>query len=359
MRVKVSELQEGCILSDHVYSKTSNPIIAKKTILTSPLIEVLKVYLVQDVSVESTLVDGKPFKPIEVLEEDLGEIREEKNFFSEYLSAVQTYKKFFQSWQSGAYIDISKVRKFFIPLLEKAKDEPSELFMLHHYSTKEDYLFHHSIAVGLLSWFIANKLNLDKGDALQVAMAGLLSDCGMAKINSQILFKKTALSEMEYKEVRLHSTYSYKMLLSTPLLKENAKIAVLQHHERLDGSGYPRGENGNRINLFAKIISVADVFHAMISERLYRSKQSPFKVLEMILQDYFGKFDIGAIKALTSIITNFSTGSKVILSNGEKAEIIFIETQFPTRPIVKVITTGEMIHLGKQRNIHIDEVLKD
>jgi len=80
---------------------------------------------------------------------------------------------------------------------------------------------------------------------------------------------------------------------------------------RLDGTGYPIRLKTKPMNLFPKIIAVADVFHAMTSERAYRKKQSPFKVLEMIFHDDFGKFDIAVVKTLLSSFVNFSMGSQV------------------------------------------------
>ena len=82
------------------------------------------------------------------------------------------------------------------------------------------------------------------------------------------------------------------------------KLAILQHHERLDGSGYPRGDKMEQISVFSQILAVADVFHAMTSERIYRSKESPFKVIELIKEEEFGKFDIKVVQALHDLVGN-------------------------------------------------------
>ncbi|WP_246944332.1 HD-GYP domain-containing protein [Bacillus pinisoli] len=359
MKVQVNQLREGCILSMDVTSLTNKPVIPKKTVLTKEKISVLHAFLVNEVSVEPTLVDGSPFRPGEVM----GDPEESQNedlylpFSSHYLKTVQDFKKVFQSWQSGSQVDIVKVRQFFIPLLERSIKTPSEIFMLHHYSTKEDYLYHHSVAVGLLSGFIGNKLNYEKGQWIQIAIAGLLSDCGMAKVDPSILNKQTALSPEEYNEIRIHPTHGYKMLLNLPVIREGVKLGVFQHHERIDGSGYPLGINGDKIHPFGKILAVADVYHAMTSERAYRSKQSPFKVLELIIQDSFGQFDIPVIQALTAGIANFSIGTRVKLSDGQVAEIVFIESKSPTRPMVKIESSQEFIQLAQRRDLYIEEIL--
>lgn len=363
MRVKIKELKEGCILTEEVFSRTSRPIIPNKTVLTKELIEYLQAFLIKDVKVQKTLVNGIPFIPSETIEEDNNkkEIETEKErelTLSElFLQSVRDYKKEFSAWQSGLPLDITKVRSIILPLIEKLDGNESHIFNLHHLSTEKEYLYQHSIAVGLLSAFIGKKLNYSKGDIVQLALAGCLADCGMAKITATLLNKTSSLSASEFEEIKNHPTYSYRMIQNSSLLRDAAKLGIFQHHERLDGSGYPLGEKIDKIHPFAKIIAVADTFHAMTSARLYRKKQSPFKVLEMILQDNFGKFDIPVIKALQSGIMNFSIGSKVKLSDGQVAEILFIEDHSPTRPLVQLLDTQEIIHLDKNRNIFIEEVI--
>ncbi|WP_257985540.1 HD-GYP domain-containing protein [Bacillus sp. V5-8f] len=357
MRVKTQYLIEGTILSKDVPGLANRPIMAGKTILDHDHIEVLKAFLVTDVSVEKTLINGLPFVPKEIIDQE-GEEQEssDSGFIPSYLKAVQSYKQLFKTWQAGTPMDVSKVRELIIPLFNKAMDNPSELFLLHHYSTTTDYLYHHAISVGLLSGYLAKKLNLERGDVLQIAMAGCLVDSGMAKIPLKILEKKTSLTTDEFNEVKPHPIYSLQMLQNSSILKEAVKYAILQHHERLDGSGYPSGKKGEALHPFSRIVAVADVYHAMTSERNYRKKQSPFKVAEMILQDDFGKFDIGVVKTLLSCITNYSIGSRVKLSNGYIAEIIFVESNAPTRPMVK-LDSGEILPLTKNRELFIEDVL--
>ncbi|MFD1734938.1 HD-GYP domain-containing protein [Bacillus salitolerans] len=361
MKVQINQLQEGCILSTDVTSLTNRPIITKKTVLSKQHIKVLHAFLIREVNIESVLVNGQPFQPGEKSEEYHEENTEEKAtpLISLYLKSVQEFKAYFQSWQSGSQIDIVKIRKFFIPLLERVVNAPSELFMLHHYSTKKEYLYHHSVTVGLLAGFLGKKLNYEKGEWIQVAIAGLLSDCGMAKVHPKILDKQTALLPEEYNEIKMHPTHGYKMLQNLPVIREGVKLGVFQHHERIDGSGYPLGITGEKVHPFGKIIAVADVYHAMTSERNYRSKQSPFKVLELIIQDSFGQFDIPVIQALTSGIANFSIGSKVRLSNNQIGEIVFIESKSPTRPMIKLDLNGEFIQLSKRRDLFIDEIMTE
>ncbi|MCM3664436.1 HD-GYP domain-containing protein [Mesobacillus subterraneus] len=361
MRVNVDNLKEGCILTDDVLSKTNRPIMSKKTVLSNQLIDILKIFLVKEVEVEKTLVNGMPFNAPAIgvdIKAGASTNSADYNFIDLFLRTKQDFKKEFISWQSGMQIDIAKLRGIIVPLIEQTDINSSDIFHLHHYSTKTEYLYDHPLAVGITSAFIAKKLNYGKGDVTQIALAGCLSDCGMAKISPNLLNKKTTLTVEEFEEIKKHPTYSYQMVKNSPLLKDGAKIAILHHHERLDGSGYPFGEKANRIHPFAKILAVADSFHAMTSERIYKPKHSPFKVLEMINEELFGEFDITALKALSSAIMNFSIGSKIRLSDGQAAEIIFVEEKNPARPLVRLVDSDEILALEKNRHLHIEEIIQ-
>ena len=363
MRVKTMDLIEGCILSEDVYSRTSRPIVKENTVLTNELIEVLKLFLIANVDVNHTLVTGETFNPSEILidvnnaKSGSLHVQEKKEFTTLFLEATQQYKAHFKLWQSGLPIDISKVRTILLQLLKETQEKPSQIFYLHHLSTKEEYLYQHALAVGLLCGFIAKQLKYTQGDIVQAALAGLLADCGMAKVQSSIIQKRAALTHNEFREIKNHINYSYQMVQHIPSLKEGAKVAIFQHHERLDGSGYPMGIKSNKIHPIAQIIAVADTYHAMTSERMYRKKQSPFRVLELMLQDQFGQFDISALNALCSEIANFSKGSQIKLSNGQLGEVLFITEKSPTRPLIKLNDTGEILNLEKFRELYVEEII--
>lgn len=357
MRVSVSQIEKGTVIAKDVFSKTNHPIIKEKTVLTDAHIHILKTFLIREVEVERTMISGKQLSPPDEDANEKAIHSEDEEFNKMFFEATKSYEKEFRSWQSGMLVDVTKIRSFMLPLLKKMEEENVSVFLLHHYSTKDNYMYHHPIAVGLLSGYIAKRMNYSLGDTVQIALAGCLANCGMAKVNEKILHKKTALTREEFMEIKNHPILSLKMIEKTPFLKDEAKLAIYQHHERLDGSGYPHGEKGNKIHPFAKIIGVADVFHAMTSERLYKSKQSPFKVLEMMLEDHFGQFDLEVLQQLSNAIMTFSIGSKVQLSDGRIAEIMFIDQQSPSRPLVKVDETTEIIDLVQARQLYIQKVI--
>lgn len=355
MRVRTSQLQEGCIVSNDIFSLTNTPIIPKNTVLTNEHIQVLHVFLVQDVQVEAFLINGESFTPTEIVEEVEVEIKE-SSIAEAYLKSVGKYKQLFESWQAGALLDITKVRQIILPLFKRILEQPKEIFSLYKYINRDDYMYHHAVTVGLLSGYLGKKLEFNKGDCNHLAIAGLLSDCGMSKIDPKILTKGTSLTYGEYKEVKRHPLYSYRIIEKIPLIKDSVKLAVLQHHERIDGTGYVLGVTGERLHPFGKIVAVADVYSAMTSERPYSNRQSPFEVLEEIRRESFGKLDLKVVEALTNSVGIISIGTKVKLSNGQSGEIVFIDKSQPTRPLLKM-NEYEFLDLKTDREVYIEEII--
>ncbi|WP_374724289.1 HD-GYP domain-containing protein [Calidifontibacillus erzurumensis] len=363
MKVHPNQLKEGCILEKDVFSLTNFPIVPRKTVLSAETLEIIKAFLIKEVHVEPILATGEPFKPDQVLEADIAIAKDEEiqefnpSFIELYLKAVYSYKKFFQRWQSGISIDMPALRTVIVPVIEEALKMPRVLFTLHHYSNADNFLYHHSINIAALSAVLAKTLNLPKGDCIQIGLAGALCDAGMAKINPKIITKKGVLTLEEIDELKKHPVYSFMMIKNINLLKDEVKKAVYKHHERIDGSGYPNGISGDYLSIYERIIAVSDVYYSVTSEQHNKNKQSPFKALEFILQDQFGKFDGKVVQALTELMTNFTTGTKVRLSNNKIGEIVFIEQSSPTRPMVRLIESGEIIYLIHNRDLYIEEVL--
>ena len=180
----------------------------------------------------------------------------------------------------------------------------------------------------------------------------------MAKVNTKIRNKKSLLTEDEYSEIKKHTIHSFQMIKDSSLLKPEMKLAIFQHHERLDGSGYPKGEKMEKISIFSQIIAVADVFHAMTSERIYRAKSSIFKVLEMIKEEEFGKYNIEVVNALISLVGVLPISTRVLLSNGEVGEVVFLHRDSPMRPMIRILESNQIIDLSANRSFNIERIVQ-
>lgn len=360
LKIHIAQLQTGCILAKNIFSVSNKLLAYKKTRVDQHIKEALQAFLVKEVEVEDFLDNGEVFQPQYKLDENIhvmegkSEIIYNKSFYQLYMDAVQSYKRLFINWQSGASLDIAKIRQIILPLVE---EHEREIFKLYHYCNQEDYMYHHSISVALLSAFLGKKLHYKQGDINQIALTGLLCDCGMSKLTTNIITKKITLTEREYHDIKQHPIHSYNLLKNIMPIQEGVKMGVLQHHERIDQSGYPLGVKGKQLHPYSKIVALADTYQAMVSVRPYRSKRSPFKVLEQIIQDDFGKFDLNVVNELKKAIINISVGTKVKLSSGFVAEIVFVDEQYPTRPLVKIEPNGEIIALKDKAELFIEEII--
>ncbi|MNN46406.1 Cyclic di-GMP phosphodiesterase response regulator RpfG [compost metagenome] len=188
-----------------------------------------------------------------------------------------------------------------------------------------------------------------------MAFAGLLHDIGNTKIDPQILYTPRPLTESEAEEMRMHTTYGYQQLRKTAAINEGVRLAALQHHEKMDGSGYPFRLTGEKIHIYARIVAVTDIFHAMTLNRRYRKAQSPYLVLEQIKLEAFGKLDPNVVQTFVDKVTQFHNGMKVRLSNDKVGEIVFSDRNHPTRPMVSI--QGQIINLMQETQLHIEEVI--
>ncbi|MEH6945140.1 HD-GYP domain-containing protein [Bacillus sp. JJ722] len=351
MLIKLLDAKEGDILLKDVMLQSKRPLMFKDTVLTKENMKVLSSFLIQnvDVSKPTTQTLSETTSSNEVVEEEC-------DFITAYFKAIDEYKRLFKKWQSGLPTHVSDVREIIIPLLEQALSDNKFDFYLYKHSNESDYIYHHAISVGLYSAFLAKSIGLAKGEVIQVAIAGCLCDVGMSRIPAKILSKKAKLSKEEYDEVKSHPLLGYKMLLGTSSLKKDAQLAILQHHERLDGSGYPRGDKAEKIHLYSRIIAAADTYHALTTDKSYQKGIPPFKVLEMIRYEEFGKFDLPVVNALLSSIVQMGIGSKVILSNFLTGEVIFMNPHNITRPLIKLLDSDDMVDLERRRDLFIEVI---
>ncbi|MFB4163651.1 HD-GYP domain-containing protein [Alteribacillus sp. JSM 102045] len=153
--------------------------------------------------------------------------------------------------------------------------------MLHHYSTRENYLYSSCNCYRVVSRILSQKAAFPKKIMATGRSCRALCDAGMARLPASILNSKGHLSEENYVEVKNHPYYSYKMLKETKSVSDHVLNASLQHHEREDGSGYPLEVKGDKIHKVSvsRVIAVADVYHAMTSERYYRKNNLHIKLL--------------------------------------------------------------------------------
>lgn len=212
--------------------------------------------------------------------------------------------------------------------------------------TSDEYTFKHSVDVATISMILAKQQGLSRQQIYEIGVAGLLHDVGKTKVPLEILNKPARLNDEEFAIMKQHSVYSYRMVQNNPDFSNEIALTVLQHHEKINGSGYPMGVNESQITPYAKILSVADIYDALVTERPYKPAFTQRDAVEMIMS-MTNELDMKAMKSFLESMILYPVGSIVELSNGEKAKVVCNSPHYILRPTVVGLTSGKVYNLGE------------
>ena len=176
------------------------------------------------------------------------------------------------------------------------------LKLLYLLKQNHPHTYLHSINVANYSVSLGERLNLNKSDLEKLKLIGLLHDIGKLNIPNDILKKPGKLTDEEFEVIKSHPIYSVKLLKRAGFTDEEVLRSIKAHHERIDGTGYPRSLKGNQILLFAKIVSIADSFEAMTSDRCYRSRQDLDYAREELIKGAGKQFDKEIVNVFIDLI---------------------------------------------------------
>lgn len=210
----------------------------------------------------------------------------------------------------------------------------------------DEYTFKHSVDVATMAMIIAKKTGMAREEVYDIGVTGLLHDIGKSKIPNEILNKPGKLTDEEFAIMKHHPIYGYRILEHNEALSDKIKLGVLQHHEKINGKGYPMGVEAEQISAFAKIITVVDIYDALVTERPYKLGFSPRDAVEMIMA-MTAELDMDALKGFLSSVILYPVGSTVELSNGEKARVVENYEEAILRPKVVGLKTGRVYDLAK------------
>lgn len=351
--VSVADIKPGLKVGSAVHTPLGSLLIPKGKVLLPRDLDILNAFLVTEVDIEGIEGDSEAASNRAKSQTSTDKKYPTDPFQIEYDRMLNLIKSSYQS-VLASNLPVYDLRNQLELLIGQIKSYQILTFSPRGMN-EYDYVYHNAILSALTSYLLAQWHGLPPKDWMQVALAGLLHDIGNAKVDPAILYNPLPLNSEETEEIRLHTTYGYQLLRNVAALNEGVRLTALQHHEKIDGTGYPLRLTGDKIHIYAKIIAVADIFHAMTLTKRYRKAQSPYLVLEQLQTESFGKLDPGVVQTFIRKVTQLNNGVKVRLSNDEVGEIVFSDRGHPTRPMVSV--RGSIINLEQHRNIYIEEVL--
>ena len=372
--LEVSELRPGMIAASEIVTRRGQVIAKTGTKLTAPLIARLSFYKIERVDVEE---EELPEPYIEPMAEPEPAPVQQKSTINETISYTNRLKAEpeYQEFQVNYSIALNELEDTFIDIIEfnglnfdqaRILEKFSPLY--HHKTSldiltllqtmggSEDTVYAHSINVSLVSRAIGKWLKMGKQELDDLTMAGLLHDIGKAQVPPEILNKAGKLTDEEFALIKKHALDGRKMLKEVKGIDPRYLNAASQHHERSDGTGYPRNLTDDEIDDFAAIIAIADVYDAMTASRSYRSAMCPFQVIAAFERDGLSKYRTKFILTFLEHIANAHQNSLVVLSNGSRGRVVYINQSTLSRPIVE-LSDGSMLDLSRQSELSITSIL--
>lgn len=361
--VPIECIREGSLLGKTIYDQNGNLLLKAGTSLNKKLLNQIKkfniysLYIVDkyaDTEIEDIIKPELRQKTIKLLKETFNNI-----YKFNTINNNQSTKRNLQKKNLDYFKSITEISEELLDNILKNKDM---LVSLIDIKSMDNYTYQHSVNVAILSLIIGISLKLSKPNLITLCSGALLHDMGKVFIPKTILNKPSSLTKKEYEIIKKHPRLGYEYLKTNSEIKTSILLISLQHHERVDGTGYPYGLTGDKIHYLSKIVSIADVYDALTSDRTYRKALSASDALEYIMGNADKMFDYYMVSIFTKLIVPFPFGTIVRLSNGDVGIVQDTPVNFPLRPSVKIIKSdnkenqGNVVKLVKEISLIISNI---
>ena len=366
-KILIKELKEGMVFSAPVYVEGSNLFVPAGVEVRKKDITRLNSWGVEFVETDGNLVAAPPEKAekektVEAQKASgaesskkeapkapsssaqatsvisLPEVHENKGAYRSYLELIEHVDEVCGNIGAGVSVEARSIDNISGRLLQAVREQRNSFIgYILGGEIKGHEMAKSLVNTAILSSLIAQEMKMANHKILQVVTGALLHDVGMLRMPKEIVEKKGGLSAAELQRIQSHPLYTYKIVNKELLYPEDVGLIVLQHHERWDGEGYPRRISGESINIGARIVSVADAFEAMVSQKPYRNSMMGYQAMKNLLSDNLRRFDPDVIKAFIQTMGIYPIGSIILLNNGCLARVVEVEGTAPLRPKIRIL----------------------
>lgn len=247
--------------------------------------------------------------------------------------------------------DGSIPKAFSSKLVESVERNPDALLCLTKIREKDDYLLEHSLNVAILLANFAKHLGMTDNEVNELSYAGFLHDLGKIMIPDEILHKPGRLTDEEMDIMKGHVQHGVDHLLETDI-QPHLIQAVAEHHERLDGLGYPKGKKGDEISMAGRMLAIADMYDALTADRVYKSGMSSQKAFSILMSEAPTRLDMYLVQQFIKCLGIYPVGSLVLLSN-ERLAMVMHQNDSPLTPEVKVFYSVKQGHYLTPKDVDL------
>ena len=275
---------------------------------------------------------------IYVEDERLSEVMIEDNKLNELKScAMKSMSKIIKNVSNADKYKVKESLNVVENLVQYILENGDVNLSLNDIKTYDNYTYVHSLDTCIMAAFMGKACHVSQDGLKELGIAAILHDIGKTRISTDIICKEGSLTDEEFEEIKKHPTYGAEMLQKNIRISDATIRAVAQHHERVDGKGYPLGLKNRGISKFAKIISICDVYDAVSNDRCYRKKFNPNDAYELILSGSGTYFDEKLVLKFKNTFSIYPLGVCLRLSNGVEGYVIRQNENFPDRPVIRVL----------------------
>ncbi len=358
-RVNTQDLVPGMITAEDVYTFNNQLILPRGLVLTDKTITKLEFYSIINVRVEDGMSQEYLDNPEADEDISYSERIKKSPQFLEFKERFDNEVPKFQALldsvsKEGKELNVDTMLNCVDVILESDDGYLNVFDMLHNMRQYDDMTYVHSINVALICNVFARWLKMSDEETRLATVCGLLHDIGKISIPDIIIKKPAKLTEDEFAIVKKHALEGYNILRRFDI-SEHIMNAALMHHERCDGSGYPFGIRNAKIDTYAKLVAIADVYDAMTSARVYRGPMCPFKVIEIFENEGLQKYDTRFIMTFLENIVNTYMLHRVKLNDGTMGDIVFINRSSLAKPTIK--SKDDFIDLSLHPELYIEAII--
>ena len=252
---------------------------------------------------------------------------------------------------TSAYQAVKDVDGVVYQLVNVIKFDPGGLVHINNLKSYDEYTYHHSLSVAVLSVAIGQTLGLQGGELRSLCRCAIMHDIGKIFVPIDLINKPGKLDVKEFETVKDHAIRGGQYLKSGTIGNMELWLGIMCHHEKMDGTGYPRGLKKDEIPLFSRIISVADVYDALTSLRPYRNPMTPCGAMEIVMSEAGTAFDVNVVQAFKLKLELYPVNTIVELS--DKRMGIVINNTNASRPILQMLGNDEVVNLSDLSNMSL------